>query len=103
MYVARNVFTHHWYAVCFVAEWWQLLNLTGSSVFLHGLLADAVCKPGIFRPNLLMLIREQWKPGLLFACLFIYFKLMIFVCDNSRQFIEEAHTVEELQDQKLEV
>lgn len=40
-----------------------------------------------------MLMRDQWKPGLLFACLFLYFKLTIFVCDNSRQFIEEAYAV----------
>lgn len=45
---------------------------------------------GIFKPSLEMLVRDQSKPGLLFACLFIYFKLMIFLCDNSRQFIEEG-------------
>lgn len=48
-----------------------------------------------FRLSIMLQIRQQWKPGLLFACLLIYFKLMIFVCGNSKQFFEEAH-IEEL-------
>lgn len=77
--------------------------LTGSLPFSHGLLCDALCKQGIFKLSLVMLRREQSKPGLLFACLFIYFKLMMFVCDDSRQFIKETHDVKELRDQKLDV
>lgn len=61
-------------------------------MWLTTMMQSAKC---VFRLSLVMLIRDQWKPGLSFPCLFIYLKLMIFVYGNSRQIFEEAH-IEEL-------
>lgn len=73
--------------------------LTGSLVLSCGLLHDAVCKI-CFQTKHSDANKKPVKAWPV-VCLLIYV-FEIFVCGNSRQFFEEAHT-EELQDQDLEV
>lgn len=49
-------------------------SLIGSSHMIYYMMLSA---KSIFRMSIVMLIRYQWKLGLLFACLFIFFKCVL--------------------------